>query len=64
MTYVLEMSTDPDIVNTGLNAAWNPITARYSWAQVSNGADSDGSRPGFRDQVAHHSDLMSPGVPG
>jgi hypothetical protein len=26
-------------------------------------ADSDGSRPGFRDDVAHHSDLMSPGVP-
>lgn len=40
MTYVLEMSTDPDIVNTGLNAAWNPITARYSWAQVSNGGNN------------------------
>ena len=26
-------------------------------------ADSDGSRPGFRDDVAHHSDLMSLGVP-
>ena len=29
----------------------------------SNCADSDGSRPGFRDDVAHHSDLISPGVP-
>jgi hypothetical protein len=27
------------------------------------GADSDGSRPGFRDDLAHHSDLMSLGVP-
>lgn len=37
MTYVMQMSTDADIVNTGLNAAWNPITARYSWAQIQNG---------------------------
>ena len=37
MTYVLEMSTDRDIVNTGLNAAWNPITARHAWAQVQHG---------------------------
>jgi len=28
------------------------------------GADSDGSRPGFRDDLAHHSDLMSLGIPG
>jgi hypothetical protein len=27
------------------------------------GADSDRSRPGFRDDLAHHSDLMSLGVP-
>jgi len=26
-------------------------------------ADSDGSRPGFRDDLAHHSDLISLGVP-
>jgi hypothetical protein len=26
-------------------------------------ADSDGSRPVFRDDLAHHSDLMSLGVP-
>jgi len=26
-------------------------------------ADSDGSRPGFRDDLAHHSDLMSLGIP-
>ena len=37
MTYVMEMSTNADIVNTGLNAAWNPITARYHWAQIQNG---------------------------
>ncbi|WP_375770608.1 hypothetical protein NR798_06835 [Archangium gephyra] len=35
MTYVMQMSTDQDIINTQLNAAWNPITARYSWLQVS-----------------------------
>jgi transposase-like protein len=27
-------------------------------------ADSEGSRPRIRDDVAHHSDLMSLGVPG
>jgi hypothetical protein len=27
------------------------------------GADSDGSRPGFRDDLARHSDLMSLGIP-
>ena len=37
MTYVMEMSTDPDIIGTGLNAAWNPIAARFNWAQVSAG---------------------------
>jgi len=26
-------------------------------------ADSGGSRPRIRDDVAHHSDLISPGVP-
>lgn len=35
MTYVMEMSTDNDIVNTQTNVAWNPITARYNWGQVS-----------------------------
>jgi hypothetical protein len=30
---------------------------------VANGADSGGSRPRIRDDVAHHSDLISPGVP-
>lgn len=35
MTYVMEMSTDNDIVNTQTDAAWNPITARYNWGQVS-----------------------------
>lgn len=37
MTYVLEMSTDADIVNTNLNAGWNPINGRYHWATVKNG---------------------------
>jgi hypothetical protein len=37
MTYVMEMSTDVDIQNTGLATAWNPITARYNWGQVSGG---------------------------
>ena len=31
----MEMSTDPDILATDLNPSWNPITARYNWAQVS-----------------------------
>jgi hypothetical protein len=35
MTIVMEMSTDPDIIATPLNAAWNPIANRYTWAQVS-----------------------------
>ncbi|MBI5938665.1 MAG: hypothetical protein HY850_12575 [Betaproteobacteria bacterium] len=35
MTYVMEMSTDQDIVDTPLDAAWNPINARYDWNQVS-----------------------------
>lgn len=35
MTIVMQMSTDADIVNTTLDVAWNPITNRYSWAQVS-----------------------------
>lgn len=35
MTIVMQMSTDLDIINTQLNAAWNPVTARYSWANVS-----------------------------
>ncbi len=34
MTIVMNMSTDPDIINTQLNIAWGPIT-RYTWAQVS-----------------------------
>lgn len=34
MTVVLEMSTDPDIVETPLNAAWNPVTHRFHWNQV------------------------------
>jgi len=32
-----------------------------NWRSVS--ADSGGSRPRIRDDVAHHSDLISPGVP-
>ena len=34
MTYVLEMATDTDIVQTTLNAGWNPISGRYNWASV------------------------------
>jgi len=32
-------------------------------ASVAVVADSGGSRPRIRDDVAHHSDLISPGVP-
>jgi hypothetical protein len=31
---------------------------------AAQGADSGGSRPRIRDDVAHHSDLISLGVPG
>ncbi|MBQ1782493.1 MAG: hypothetical protein II007_02440 [Gammaproteobacteria bacterium] len=34
MTIVMQMSTDPDIVDTALDAAWQPVTNRYSWAQI------------------------------
>lgn len=34
MTYVLLMSTDNDIVHTGLDAAWNPIQSRSNWQTV------------------------------
>lgn len=34
MTIVMIMSTDADIVATTLNAGWNPIAQRYTWAQV------------------------------
>jgi hypothetical protein len=29
------MCTDADIIATQLNRAWNPITSRYTWQQVS-----------------------------
>lgn len=34
MTIVMLMSNDADIVTTQLNAAWNPITNRFTWAQI------------------------------
>jgi hypothetical protein len=34
MTHVLEMSTDRDILATTLHASWNPISARYHWADL------------------------------
>jgi hypothetical protein len=46
----------------------NPVTRRITVplryeADFNDGADSGGSRPRIRDDVAHHSDLMSLGVP-
>ena len=35
----------------------------YNSPAMERGADSGGSRPRIRDDVAHHSDLMSLGVP-
>lgn len=35
MTIVMLMSTDLDIFQTQVNAAWNPVANRYTWAQVS-----------------------------
>ncbi len=34
MTYVMEMSTDGDILNTQLNSKWGQVSQRYSWNQV------------------------------
>lgn len=34
MTIVMEMSTDHDIQTTTLNAAWNPVTSRFTWNQI------------------------------
>lgn len=34
MTYVMQMSTDNDIINTATDPAWNPIAGRYTWAQI------------------------------
>jgi hypothetical protein len=43
------------------------ISAVFTIGYVANllgeDADSDGSRPGFRDDLARHSDLMSLGIP-
>jgi hypothetical protein len=39
------------------NVSRNPIIS-------GSDADFDGSRPGFRDDLAHHSDLISLGIPG
>jgi hypothetical protein len=35
MIYVMEMSTDADIIATPLDAGWGHATARYNWGQVS-----------------------------
>jgi hypothetical protein len=37
MTYVLVMSTDPDIIAIALDAAWGIPTARYYWNQIRHG---------------------------
>lgn len=34
MIYIMNMSTNQDIINTQVNASWLPITERFSWAQV------------------------------
>ena len=40
-----------------------PIYIYVDGRQLAFLADSDGSRPGFRDDLARHSDLMSLAVP-
>jgi hypothetical protein len=39
------------------------LLRRWGGVRIHQGADSDGSRPRFRDDVARHSDLISLGVP-
>jgi hypothetical protein len=48
--------------NAALGQEIGPVGAVVG-ATVNVNADSGGSRPGFRDDLAHHSDLMSLGVP-
>jgi hypothetical protein len=43
-----------EMSNAQLAAIWNALPGI---------ANSDGSRPGFRDDLAHHSDLISLGIP-
>jgi hypothetical protein len=40
-----------------------PAAGRKYYGIGKNLADSDGSRPLFRDDLAHHSDLISLGIP-
>ena len=59
MTYVMEMSTDQDILDTTLNADWYPVQARYSWNRViNNGGDLNLNIPGASTivVVAHGND--------
>jgi phage gp29-like protein len=59
-----------DVVNGYLRTTANIISAEIftdfldmARHLLDHGADSDGSRPPFRDDLAHHSDLISLGVP-
>jgi len=46
----------------GATASGDPVEVETElWS--SHYADSGGSRPRIRDDVAHHSEMMSPGVP-
>ena len=51
------------IVCSGSLAQADEFSAKLNGFQEVGGADSDGSRPGFRDDLARHSDLMSLAVP-
>jgi len=52
-----------DMTTEELEAAAQEAREEIEKLTENEGADSGGSRPRIRDDVAHHSDLMSPGVP-
>jgi hypothetical protein len=70
--HVIYTTTGAPVIGLGLLAARDTVAfLRRGSAEDGNPctsdirhADSEGSRPGFRDDLAHHSDLMSLGVPG
>jgi hypothetical protein len=51
------------VLSLSIKAGNNAPSWRAASVAAQLRADSGGSRPGFRDDLAHHSDLMSLAVP-
>ena len=54
----------PFVIDRPMNSAIFLAYVTQSLVPTLKPADSDGSRPAFRDDLARHSDLMSLGIPG